>query len=1034
MDFRLLGPLEVSIEGKLIEFGSNRQRVILAVLLLHAGRVVPFSRLVDALWDGDPPATARGQVQTCISALRRQLGDLGASGLVCTSSAGYAIQVPDGSLDITNFERLTSRGRAVADSRAADAVRELRSALALWRGPAAADVQSTLVQAMATRLNEDRLGVLEECLQLELALGGHHNLVGELSELVREHPLREMLRGQHMLALYRSARQAEALDSFQEVRQTLIDELGLEPSEMLCALQRAILAKDSMLDLRPEVYLGMAPTRHGSVVVPGQLPAAIADFTGRQEMLSDLIGLLSAADEPHGRRYVPVASLNGKGGVGKTALALHAAHAVRHLYPDGQLFAQLQDADGQPTSPLEVMASLLRSLGLPPFALPDQLAERTAIYRSWLGERKVLIVLDDAYSVSQIMALIPGSPSCGVIITSRNPLSSLPGAQHFEVDDMDEATSVELLAKLIGPERMQAEPAAAVALVRLCGCLPLAVRIVAAKLATRRHWSIDQMILRMTDEARRLDELVLSGIGIRATLATSYGGLRPESQRLFLRLSLLGTTDFAPWVSAPLLDMEVEAANDLLEELVEARLVEVRVSEDGSSRFHLHDLVRIYVLERLADEPQPERAAALRRLLSCWLSLAVAAHRRAYGGDFYVLHGGADERMLPDHIQDQLLGSPLSWFRIERAGLRLAVTQAAQVGLDELCWDLAVTAVTLFESEHRIEDWRKTHELALEATRRAGNVRGEAAVLYSLGMLALNGRLAEASRHLEPALRHFDQLGDAHGRALVLGALAFVDRLSGRSEQALARYRETLAGCREVGDRVGEVDVLTNMAQIQMDRENYDDAQQLLDQAFALCRSLKAPRVVAQTEHRLGEFYLRTDDPWRAERSFRSVLQVVRAEGDLVGEAHALAGLGVVRTRQRQYELADADLSAALSLSRQMSSNLVHGRVLLAFAELRLAQAEPERATALISEALVVFSETGPAQVWRARFLELKARIDEHAGNPTAAAAARYQALELVGDADPALSRALATAISAAAAGALPRPAAASPTAARPTS
>jgi DNA-binding SARP family transcriptional activator len=1015
MQFALLGSLEVSIEGKHLELRSNRQRVVLAMLLLHAGRVVPFGRLVDALWDDEPPATATGQLQTCVSALRKQLRDLGAGSLVSTSPLGYSINVPAGSLDIADFERLAERGRAAAaEQRTEDAARELRAALALWRGPAAADVHSGLVQAAATRLNEDHLGVLEECIQLELELGRHHALVGELSELVKEHPLREILRAQHMLALYRSARQVEALESFQEARQTLIRELGLEPGERLCALQRAILAKDSSLGLHHEPESRVSTFGSGGQAVPHQLPAAIADFAGRERMFNELVELLSPPDRPDGLQYLPVVCLNGKGGVGKTALALHAAHAVRHLYPDGQLFVQLRGADGQPTSPMDLMANVLRSLNLPAIALPEELAERTAVYRSRLGGRRVLIVLDDASSVSQITALSPGCPSCALIVTSRNPLSSLPGARHFEVDDLDEATSVELLGRVIGPERMRAEPMAALELVRLCGCLPLAVRIVAAKLATKRHWTIGRMIQRMTDEAGRLDELTLSGIGIRATVATSYGGLSPAARRLFLRLSLLGTTDFAPWVSAPLLDMDADAANDLLEELVEARLVEVRLSEDGASRFHLHDLVRIYALERLAaDELPAERAAVLRRLLSCWLSLATEAHRRAYGGDYAALHGSADRWTLPDHVRDQLLADPMSWFRTERAGLVQAVTQAAQIGFDELCWDLAVTAVTQFESEYRAEDWQRTHELALETTRRAGNARGEAAVLCSLGNLALNGRLGEAPTYLTAALRAFQQLGDTHGRTLALAGLAFADRLGGRCEQALARYREALTGYHEVGDLVGEVDALTNMAQIQIDRDQYDDAWQLLDQAVARGRLLNAARITAQTEHRLGEFYRRTGDLWRAERSFRSVLEIVRNQGDVVGEGYALADLGRLRTLKGQYELAEADLTAALAMSRRMTSNLVHGRVLLAFAELCLARGQPERAYSLVGEALAIFSENGPAPVLRARILELRGRIDEQTGNPSAAAAARTMALALLGDADPAMSGVLAAAISA---------------------
>lgn len=1015
MNFRLLGSLEISIDGKSVELRSNRLRVVLAFLLLHAGRVVPVGRLVDALWDDDPPVTAKGQVQTCISALRHMFAGYGFDGLVLTSSVGYALQVPRGSLDVANFAELIAQARAVADQQAEEAIRGFRAALALWRGPAAEDVQSELIQAMAARLNEDRLGVLEECIQLELALGRHHSLVGELTELTREYPLREMLRAHHMLALYRSARQVEALESFQEIRSIFIEELGLEPSDRLCDLQRAILSRNASLDVEPQAADQMATARAATAVVPRQLPAAISEFTGRQEVLRDLVALLSAADGPEGRKYLPVASINGMGGVGKTALALQAAYEVRRLYPDGQLFVQLQDGDGQPITTMELMAGVLRSLGLSTVALPEQMAERTAVYRSWLGDKKVLIVLDEAHSASQIMMLIPGSPSCGVIITSQHPLHSLPGAQHFELGDFDAATAVELLARLIGPERVQADPEAALTLVKLCDCLPLAVRIVGARLATRRHWSIQQMIRRMTDESRRLDELAISGVGIRATLATSFSSLSPSERMLFVRLSLLGTSDFAEWVSAPLLDLDIDLANDLLEVLVEARLVEVRVSEGGSSRFRLHDLVRIYALERLADEPLADRSAALERLLACWLSLAGEAHRRIYGGDYAVLHGRADLWRLPADVCDQVLVSPLNWFRAEHAGLVLAVTQAAQVGLDEVCWDLAVTTVTLFESEYLVEDWEKTHEISLEATRRAGNVRGEAAVLYSLGVLALNGRLSEAPRHLQPALFRFEQLGDAHGHALVLAALAFADRLCGRGDQALERYRKALGEYGAVGDRVGEIDVLNNMAEIQMGRENHNEAQQLLEQAFSLGRSLGAPRIAAQTEHRFGELYLRTNDVWRAERSFRSALETVREEGDLVGEAYALVGLGTVHTIQGRHQAALDDLSAALSLSRHMaSSNLVHGRILLALAELRLAMGEPEASASLINEVLVRFSVTESTPVLCARALELKARIDEQTGHPAAAMAARRQALEFVGDGDSVLSRRLEEAVNAA--------------------
>ncbi|HXL93333.1 MAG TPA: BTAD domain-containing putative transcriptional regulator [Streptosporangiaceae bacterium] len=1012
MDFRLLGPIEGFIGDNAVEFTSGRQRKLMALLLFYRGQVVPLDRIIDALWDGEPPVTAKGQVQTCVFGLRRQFRELGTGDLIRTAPIGYAIHVPDGALDIVNFERLAGDGAVcAAEGRLEEAVLSLRAALALWRGQAAANVDGRLLQSMAGRLNEDRIRVVEECVDLELSLGRHHRLVGELSELVAAYPLREWLRAQHMLALYRSGRQAEALESFQEIRQVLMDDLGLQPGEELSAMQRAILAQDTAIGLPREVTHRAASHASPYMGVPRQLPATTADFTGRQRLLAEITRKLSDPPPQAAGRCLPVACLKGEGGAGKTALAVHAAHGVRHLYPDGQLFMQMQDADGRPADPMELLAQLISSLGRSLNSLPDTLPERISVYRSWIGERRLLIILDDVTSVAQAMALMPGNPDCGIIITSRNPLASLPGARHFMVGNLEESACAELMGKIIGTARTAAEPDAVRQLVRFCDRLPLAVRIVAAKLSSRPHWSIAQMVHRMRDEPRRLDELAIDGIGIRATLADSYSGLGPRPSQLFVRLSLLGTADFGAWVSAPLLDLDPDQAEDALDALVSAHLLEVRVEEDGTSRFRMHDLVRIYALERFAvEEGAAERTITLQRLLSSWLFLTADAHRRVHGGD-YGLHGHADTWSLPDHVRDRLLASPMDWFRQERAGLVLAVTLAAQIGLDEVCWDLAVTMATLFEADYLIEDWRKTHETALEITRRVGNARGEAALLCSLGCLALIERPRDAPQYLELALRIFEKLGDVHGRARALSGLAYCDRMSGHSEQALIRYSQSLADCRAVGEDIGVVEVLGNMAQIQMDRENYGDAAQLLDLAFAQDGALKARRTVAQLQYRIAELRMRTDDFFGAEQALGSVLEIVKAEGDLLGEAHALAGLGAVRIRQRRYDLAEANLSSALELSRHMDCNLVRGRVLLPLAELSLAKADMERANALVTEGLVSFSETGWAPVMRARFLEIKARVEDEAGNPRTADAARREALELAGDADAALSRTLAEAI-----------------------
>ncbi|HEX3516802.1 MAG TPA: BTAD domain-containing putative transcriptional regulator [Trebonia sp.] len=984
----------------------------MALLLFYRGQVVPLDRIIDALWDGGPPATAKGQVQTCVFGLRRQFRELGMGELISTAPNGYAIHVPDGSLDVVNFERLVGDSAAgAAEGRTEEAVRSLREALALWRGQAASNADGRLLQAIAGRLNEDRVRVIEECVDLELSLGRHHRLVGELSELVTSYPLRERLREQHMLALYRSGRQAEALESFQKIRQVLMDELGLQPGEELAAMQRAILDQDTAIGLPREVPHRAVSHLSPYTGVPRQLPATIADFTGRQRLLAEITRAL--ADPPPGTagRCLPVACLNGEGGAGKTALAVHAAQGVRQLYPDGQLFVQMQEADGRPADPMELLARVNSSLGRSPNSLPGTLPERISVYRSLIGERRILIILDDVTSVAQAMAMTPGNPDCGIIMTSRNQLASLPGTRHFKVGKLAESACAELLGTIIGTARTAAEPDAVRQLVRLCDRLPLAVRIVGAKLSSRPHWSIAHMVHRMSDEPRRLDELAIEGIGIRAMLAASYSELGPRPRQLFVRLSLLGTADFGAWVSAPLLDLDQDQAEDALDALVSAHLLEVQVEEDGASRFRMHDLVRIYALEQIAVEEGPqERAGALQRLLSAWLSLTADAHRRAYGGDCG-LHGHSDTWPLPDRVRDRLLASPMDWFRRERAGLVLAVTLAAQIGLDEACWDLAVTTVTLFEADYLIEDWRKTHETALEITRRMGNARGEAALLCSLGSLALIERPRDARHYLEPALRIFQQLRDVHGRALALNGLACCDRMSGDSERALIRYSQSLADCRAVGEDIGVVDALGNMALVQMRRENYGDAAQLLDEAFAQDGALEARRTVARLQGWVAELHMRTGDFFSAEQALTSVLENVTVGGDRLGEAYALAGLGAVRIRQRRYDIAEANLSSAVEISRQLDCNLVLGPVLLSLAELSLAKADRERASALVSKGLVTFSETGPAPVMRARFLEIKARIEDEAGNPRTADAARREALELAGDADAALSRTLTEAI-----------------------
>ena len=973
---------------------------MLALLLIEANHVVSVGRIIDALWGDSPPKTARSQVQITVSALRQLLGE----DAIVTRSPGYMMRANEECLDLERFRQLVeSVTTPVVQSRIPETISTLRSALALWRGHALEGVESEVLSAAATRLNEWRISVQQNCIDLELQAGRHAGLIGELSELTAEYPINERFREQLMLAFYRAGRQADALETFRAGREILSDELGLDPGQGLCRLEHAILTRDPELEIPGRRNVAGIDGEAASIPVPRQMPRTIADFTGRDDVLNEIAGILSGDDSAPDAPGVSVIVITGRGGSGKTAVAVRAAHLVHATFPDGQLFLKLRADVKQSTASL--LEHLLLSVGSLPDALPGDLEDRAAMYRSWLADRRVLIVIDGAVTLNQVTHFLPGTPGSAAIITSMQRFSSLEGVHQIELGPLDDDSSLRLLAKVVGAERVQAEETAAKDLVRLCEGLPLALRVVAAKLAARRHWRIAHMVRQLVSEGRRLDELDLDGVSVRATLKLSYESLGAEARRLFRLLSLVGTDDFAPWVGAPLLDVEIGAADDLLDKLVQAHLVETRVTEDDSVRFHLHDLVRIFSAERLAnEEPAAERTGAMHRLLSCWLFLAAMAHRLIYGGDFCVLHGTAPHWSFPADVVETIVRSPGDWFRQERASLVTAVYRAGQLNLAELCWDLAVTSATLFESGFYSDDWRESHTVALDVVRRAGSKRGEAALLYSLGTLEISVNMVNASMNFDESLRIFEEIGDDQGQALALTGLAFADRLGGDYDGALAIYTKAVAGFRTAGDLAGEAHVLKTMAQIHTDQLRFDVAEELLEQSLAICQQIGTDRLTAQARYVQAELHLRRDRLDRAVEAFESVLYLTHRLGDAIGQAYALTGLGNARRKLGDIPRAESALEAALKLANSTDDRLIRARILIALAELDYARDRHNLSMARIDEATKVLHELGSAGVWHARALELLGRVHEHAGRVGVAEDVWRSAIKLAGDADPALT------------------------------
>ncbi|MGY0234313.1 BTAD domain-containing putative transcriptional regulator [Longispora urticae] len=986
MQVRVLGPLEVLVGGEPVPLGGRRPQIILAMLALEANRVVPVDRLVDAVWDESPPSTARGQVQICVSALRRALGVPDAIG---TRPPGYLLAVGDRQLDAHVFEERLTAARLLADAdRLAEAADQLREGLALWRGPALAGVDGRLLRTATTRLEESRLTATEERIRLDLALGRHDELVGELFELVAAHPLRERPHAHLMTALYRTGRPAEALEAFRRARAVFVEELGIEPGEELRRLEHAVLSADPALD-PPSAPRAVVTAPAGT---PRQLPSDTADFVGRSRSAALAADVLSGADAP----AVPVLAITGPGGVGKSALAVHLAHRASADFPDGQLYADLRGVCSPPVGPAEILARFLRALGVAGTAIPDGLAERAELYRTRVAGRRMLIVLDDAATEEQVRPLLPGSAGAAVVVTARGRLSGLAGARHLALGVLDRDTALGLLARIVGPERVSAEPRAAEALVDLCGGLPLALRIAGARLASRPHWRISRLLDRLRDETRRLDELEHGSLGIRASISLSYEGLAPPAQRLLRRLALLDAPDVAGWVGAALLDTGVEEAEDLLELLVDAQLLEVV----GGARYRFHDLIRVFARERaLAEESVPE---VLGRAFGAWLGLAESAHRREYGGDYTVLHGPAPRWSLPAATMDDLLVDPVAWFDSERAGLVCAIRQSCAHGWADLAWDLAMTSVTLFEAKSYFDDWRDCAESALAACRLVGDRRGAAAMLHTLGALHVYQRnFADADTLIGGALRTFEECGDGHGRALVLRNLAYLDRMLSRPESARARYADALTGLRAAGDLIGQAHVLSNMAGLRLDAGEPEAARDLLEESLAICRDVGSRRVEAQVRHRLGEVALFLGDLDRAAQDFHWVLRIVRHAGDRVGEAYALYGLGMVRSREGRYEQAEASLSQARLIAEAVDERLIVGRVLHALGELEARQFRHEPAIERLAEARDLFRAI-PAVIWEARSLLSLGEVYAGAGDLASSERSYDEVMELLSGVDSA--------------------------------
>jgi DNA-binding SARP family transcriptional activator/Tfp pilus assembly protein PilF len=1025
--FALLGTLMLADgAGDPVAVPGARQRALLASLLLSANVPVSCDALAEAVWDGSPPPGAPATLRSHVRRLRVALGP-GAGGRITACDPGYLISVQEPELDVLRFEAACAgAGAARRAARWQEASAAAARAVGLWRGTPLLDVPSQVLRdRFVPRLEQLRVQALEDRAEADLRLGGQDRLIPELRELAARYPVRERFCGQLMEALARAGRRAEALEVYRRARRVLVDELGIEPGPHLQLLHQQILDGDPALAAppaghagRPQVPAALTDPAGSPAGVPRELPGMAAHFTGREGELAVLAGLLGRGGEQTPGTVV-ISAIGGTAGVGKTALAVHWAHQVADRFPDGQLYVNLRGYDpGQPVSATDALAGFLRALGVPGPDIPPEPDERAARYRSLLAGRRMLVVLDNAGSVEQVRLLLPGTPACVTVVTSRDSLAGLvarDGGVRLDLDLLPAADAVRLLRALIG-QRADADPGAAEALAAQCCRLPLALRVAAELAAARPAIPLAGLVGELADQQRRLDLLDAGGdsrTAVRTVFSWSCRHLDPAAARMFRLLGLHPGLDLDRYAAAALTGATVKQAERVLGALTRAHLTQLT----GPGRYSMHDLLRAYARDLAAgSDTEDEQQEALTRLFDHYLHTAAVAMDTLFPGERH-----RRPRIFPPATPaPPVTGSAvaLAWLDAERATLVAVAVHTASRGWPGHATRLAATLFRYLDSGGHYPEAITIHSQARLAARHMGDPAAEAEALTSLGVLDLRqgchpqaaahlqqglalfretgnrsgevralgnlgilnlqlGRYGQATGHLQQALALFREIGDQSGEARALASLSRIDFQQGRYEQATGHIHRTLALFREAGDRTGEAHALSSLGEVDLRRGNCRQATGHLQQALALFRETGSRSGEARALTALGDAGLRQGRYEQAADYQRQSLAVCSDIGDRSGEVTALNGLGDVFLATGRSSDARIRYAAALSVTTQSGEKYEQARAHNGLAQAYHAAGDPGQARRHWQEALTLYISLGAPETDQVR--AHLASADDHA-------------------------------------------------------
>jgi DNA-binding SARP family transcriptional activator/Tfp pilus assembly protein PilF len=856
VQFRILGPVEIETDGGVVSLPRRRERCLLGVLLLEANRVVSVDRLAELLWDDEPPKRVRGAVQGHVSRLRAALAGIdGGRGVeLGYAGEGYRMVVDLVDIDAHRFRTQLDEAAVVTDP--VQRVEKLRAALDLWRGPALADSASgRLRERLCSDLEERRLAAIENLASTSLTLGREREILPQLAGFAGENPGRESLAGLHMLALYQAGRRADALDVYARTRNYLADELGLDPGPDLRELHQAVLRDESVASRQSQRTINTLakPPRHPPRVIPRQLPADVAGFTGRLAHIDKLDSLLPLVLSE--TRSVVISAIGRTAGVGKTALAVRWAHRVADQFPDGQLYVNLRgfDPSGKPMEPADAVLALLDGLQVPPQRIPASLDAQVGLYRSLLAGRRMLVLLDNARNAEQVRPLLPGTAGCLAVVTSRDQLSSLAvreGAQVLALDVLSDYEARQLLERRLGRDRVAAEPEAVEEIISLCARLPLALAVVAARAAAQADFPLHVLMDRLREADRTFDILADSDAAsdVRTVFSWSYRALDADAARLFRLLGLHPGPDIAAPAAASLAAIPVTRARQLLTELVQDSLL----TEHVPGRYTFHDLLRAYAgeLARRGD-PAEDFNEAGNRLLDHYLATAHAAN--------LVVYPERTALPLPPRTLGAVVEPPVSpeagfaWLTIERSALVAAVRHAANSGFEAHAWRLAWALGAFLDRAGHWRDQIAVQSVALAAAHRLADRFGQAGTHRMLGLAYARFQdWRGAEHHLRQALEIYSELGEHLSQASVHTTLGMMCDEQGRYEEALYHARRHLELARLAKHRHAEATGLYHVGWMHTKLGDYQQAVTHSRQAVEVFQEINSPDEEAEAWDVLG--------------------------------------------------------------------------------------------------------------------------------------------------------------------------------------